>query len=125
WGRGRMPRAEPQLPLVTLAGEWHFAGEAVAVVVAETAAQARDAADLVEVDYDLLPAATDVCAALEPEAPSVWTGAPDNVLVDADFGDRAATQAALDASAVTVELRLRNQRIVSCQLEPRSVLASY
>src|SRR5262249_24294953 len=102
-----------------------YIGEPLAVVVGETPAQARDAADLVEVEYEVLPAVTDIPEALAPGAPLVWDAAPANVALDGEHGDRAATEAALVTADVVVEHQFRNQRIANAQLEPRSAIGSY
>jgi aerobic carbon-monoxide dehydrogenase large subunit len=101
-----------------------YPGEAVAMVIAETKVAARDAAEAVEVEYEALKAATDVldAAASDP----IWpAAAADNVALDQEFGDRAVVEAAFAAADVVVEHTFRNQRIVNCQMEPRSGVASY
>jgi aerobic carbon-monoxide dehydrogenase large subunit len=69
-------------------------GEAVAMIVAETVAQAMDAAEAVEVDYEPLAFVVDAASALANGAPAIWDEVPDNTLVDTRFGDAAATDAA-------------------------------
>ena len=69
-------------------------GEAVAMVVAETAPQALDAAEAVEVDYEVLPFVLHSEDAMQPGAPAVWDEAPGNILVDTHFGDASATDRA-------------------------------
>ncbi len=100
-----------------------YPGEAVAVAVAESVATARDAAEAVEVEYDELPAVTDVreVAGAEP----IWPAAADNVALDQDFGDAAAVQTAFAAADLVVEEIFRNQRIANCQMEPRSGVGAY
>ena len=71
-----------------------FVGEAVAVVVAESPGAARDAAEAVVVEYQVLPAVTDVMEALAGGAPAIWPDAPDNLALDCAFGDCAAVEAA-------------------------------
>jgi carbon-monoxide dehydrogenase large subunit len=101
-----------------------YPGEAVAIVVADSVFAARDAAEAVEVNYEVLPAATDSCAAIGAEP--IWPQeTPDNVALDQDFGDIAAVQAAFAAADLVVEQTFRNQRIASAQMEPRSGVASY
>jgi carbon-monoxide dehydrogenase large subunit len=113
---------ERQYPLVT--DRVRYPGEAVAVVIAETMLAARDAAEAVEVQYEVLPASTDVRAAIGGEP--IWPAlSADNIALDQDFGDVAAVRAAFDAADVVVEQTFRNQRIVNAQMEPRSGLASY
>ena len=100
-------------------------GEAVAVVVAESAAIARDAAELVEVDYEELPVVVDAVAALKPGAPQVHATAPDNRCFHWEIGDRARADAALRGAAEVVRTRLVNQRLIANAIEPRASLASY
>ena len=98
-------------------------GQPVAVVVAETDDAARAACDAVQVDAEPLPAVADARAALAPDAPEVWPGAPGNLLALARHGDAAAADAAFAAAAHVVALDLVNQRLAPSPLEPRSVLA--
>ena len=101
------------------------AGEAVAVVVAESAAIARDAAELVQVDYEELPVVVDAVAALRPGAPLVHDSAPDNRCFHWEIGDKAKTDAALRGAAKVVKTHLVNQRLIANAIEPRASLASY
>src|SRR5690349_20032115 len=101
------------------------AGEAVAVVVAESAAIARDAAELVHVDYEELPVVVDAVAALRPGPPLVHDSAPDNRCFHWEIGDKAKTDAALRKAAKVVKTHLVNQRLIANAIEPRASLASY
>jgi aerobic carbon-monoxide dehydrogenase large subunit len=113
---------ERQFPLVH--ERVRYPGEAVAMVVAETLHAARDAAEAVEVEYEVLPAATDIRDA--PGGEPIWpSAARDNVALDHEFGDAEAVKAAFAAADLVVEQTFRNQRIVNCQMEPRSGVASY
>ena len=110
--------ADPQRPVLAV-GRVRFVGEAIAFVVAETLQQARDAAELIEVDYDELPVKLDVAeggATLHEEA-------PDNVVYDYGKGDEAATEAALAAAHRVVELTVDDNRIICASLEPRGAWA--
>ena len=98
-------------------------GEAVALVVAETRAQAKAAADALMVDYDPLPAVTDPLQALAPDAPRVFDGLADNVCAESRYGDAKAAAAAFERAAHVVRLHLVNQRLAPNPMEPRSVLA--
>jgi carbon-monoxide dehydrogenase large subunit len=101
-------------------------GDRVAVVVAETEAQARAAAELVAVDYEPLPSVVDVEVALSEHAPQLWPDCPTgNVCCSIGFGDRAATNAAFDAAAVVVSRRLVNNRVSANSLEPRGAIGLY
>ena len=100
-------------------------GEAVALVVAETEAAARDAAELIEVEYEPLPAVTDVMRAIAPGAPVVWDERPDNVLIDAEFGDEASVARAFASAAHVVRRRFVNNRVTAVAMEPRAALGRH
>ncbi|MGA8052153.1 MAG: xanthine dehydrogenase family protein molybdopterin-binding subunit [Burkholderiales bacterium] len=106
-----------------------FVGDAVAMVVAETRDQARDAAELVEVDWEPLPANADLPRAGRPDAPVHWAPAftPEygNIAAIYRMGDRAAAEAAFAAAARVVKLRVINQRVIANPLEPRALAAQY
>src|SRR3979490_990844 len=102
-----------------------FVGQAVAVVIAETKNQARDAAEAVVVDYEVLPAAADIRAAIKPGAPQLHPEAPGNVIYDWALGDEAAVNEAFSKAANVVSLELTNNRLVPNAMEPRSALADY
>src|SRR5215475_1219889 len=100
-------------------------GEAVAMVVAETLAQALDAAEAVEVDYDVLPGVYHSEDAMRPGAPAIWDELPDNIPVDTWFGDRAATDRAFAAAAHVVAMDFHIDRVTGVPLEPRAALGEY
>ncbi|MBL0899377.1 MAG: xanthine dehydrogenase family protein molybdopterin-binding subunit, partial [Reyranella sp.] len=102
-----------------------FVGDPVAFVVAETLAQARDAAEAVELDIESLPAVTDSRAAAQPGAPIVFDEAPGNVCVDYHYGDSVRVAEAFAKAAHVTRLRLVSNRIVVCAMEPRSATALY
>jgi aerobic carbon-monoxide dehydrogenase large subunit len=112
-----------QLPLAL--GRVRYVGEAVAVVVAQTLAAARDAAEAVAVDYRVLPAVTDAIDALADGAPVLWPDAPGNLALDNAFGDRAAVEAALAGAHLVVERTIRCQRTSSAFMEPRGAIGSF
>ena len=120
---GTAPFDAPNMPLAD--GTVRHVGEAVAMVVAETAAQARDAAERVDVTYEPLPAVTTALAAIAPDAPLLWGGAARNLCVDSELGDAAATEAAFAEAAHVVRATLVNNRIVNAQMEPRAAVAEY
>ena len=95
------------------------------MVVAETRAQALDAAEAVEVDYDELPFVTDTDAAHAPGAPTVWDEVPDNVLVDTTFGDPQATERAFAAADHVVTMDFCIGRVTAVPMEPRAALGHY
>jgi carbon-monoxide dehydrogenase large subunit len=114
---------ELQLPLAV--GCVRFVGEAVAMVVADSVTAARDAAEAVAVEYEVLPAVTDVLEALADGAPTLWPDAPGNLALDNAFGDRATVETALEKAHVVIEQTIRSQRTASAFMEPRSAIGSY
>jgi len=100
-------------------------GEAVAMVVAETPAQALDAAEAVEVDYEVLPHVTHAQDAMAPGAPEVWEEVGDNIPVETWFGDRAATDRAFAAADHVVKMDFHVGRVTGVPLEPRAALGAY
>jgi aerobic carbon-monoxide dehydrogenase large subunit len=102
-----------------------FVGEAIAVVVADTLAAAKDAAEHVRVDYQPLPAVTDAVAAAATDAPRLWDEARSNVCIDAQVGDAAATAAAFARAAHVVKLTTWVQRVTGVPMEPRAAVGNY
>jgi len=100
-----------------------FAGEPVAMVIAETHDAARDAADLLLVDYDERPAVAGVSAAVEPDAPQVWDERPGNIAYHWREGDDAKVEAALASSHHVARLTSRISRVSAMPLEPRTAVA--
>ncbi len=112
--------ARPPLAVDTV----RFVGEAVAVVIADDRQAARDAAEAVMVDYEDLPAAATLAAALRADA-TVTPEAPDNIACEARHGDAAAVQAAFEGAMHVVRLDLTHQRMAPLTLEPRAVRAAW
>ncbi|RAI59262.1 xanthine dehydrogenase family protein molybdopterin-binding subunit [Roseicella frigidaeris] len=106
-------------------GAVRHVGEPVAIVVAESLAAARDAAEAIEVDYAPLPAVVDSRAALAAGAPQIWPEAPGNRAFRFERGDRAATEAGFAAAARIVELDLVNNRVHAAPIEPRGAVAAW
>ncbi|MGB5905321.1 MAG: xanthine dehydrogenase family protein molybdopterin-binding subunit [Xanthobacteraceae bacterium] len=102
-----------------------FVGQAVAVVIAETKNQARDAAEAVQVDYEELPAVTNVKAAIAAGAPQLHPEAPNNIVYDWELGDQAATNDAFSKAANVVKMDLVNNRLAPNAMEPRAAIAQY
>ena len=118
------PMAEPPHP--PLAGDHvRHVGDPVAVVIAETLEQAREAGDLVRVDYVEEPAVVDPAAALQPGAPLVFADVPGNLCYDWSLGDLAAVDAAIAKAARVVRLDLVNNRLVPNAMEPRAAIGEY
>jgi carbon-monoxide dehydrogenase large subunit len=102
-----------------------WVGDPVAFVVAETAAQAADAAELIEVDYEPLPAVVSTAKATEPGAAKVWDGCPDNISFVELLGDKAATDAAFAKAAHVVKHRFVINRVTAAAMEPRGAVGLY
>ena len=112
-----------RLPLMT--DKVRFVGDPVAFVVAETLAQARDAAEAVTVDIDPLPAVTDAEEAARPGAPQLYDHIPNNVALDYHYGDAAALDAAFASAAHVTRLDIVNTRVAVVPMEPRAAIASF
>jgi aerobic carbon-monoxide dehydrogenase large subunit len=100
-------------------------GDRVAFVVAETATQARDAAELIEIDYEPLPAVVGVEDAIKPGAAAVWDETPNNIAFTLMMGNKDATDAAFAKAAHIVSLKLQNTRITANSIEPRAAIGQY
>jgi carbon-monoxide dehydrogenase large subunit len=102
-----------------------YVGDAVAIVVAETQALARRAAEVVEVDYEVLTPVAFPDKALEPGAPQIHDTTPGNLIFDWEIGDEAKTDAALKGAAHITEMSLINNRLSPNPMEPRSAVAVF
>jgi aerobic carbon-monoxide dehydrogenase large subunit len=100
-------------------------GDPVVMIVATSHAAALEAADLVEIDYDPLPAVTDGHAALAEGAPLLWDEAPGNVAFTFEKGDRDAVSRVMANAANVVELDIINNRVMAAPVEPRAGIAHY
>ncbi|MBO0735263.1 MAG: xanthine dehydrogenase family protein [Alphaproteobacteria bacterium] len=100
-------------------------GDTVAMVVAETAAAALEAAELIAVDFETLPAIVDTACALDAGRPQVWDDAPGNLCFDWEVGDRAAVERAMAAARHRIALDLVNNRVVVNSMEPRGAIGEY
>jgi carbon-monoxide dehydrogenase large subunit len=118
------PMLEPAHPVLVVDRVRHV-GDQVAVVIADTLAQARDAAELIQVNYVAEPAITDAAAALKPGAPQVWPEAPGNLCYDWQLGDPGATDAAMGKAARVIKLDLTNNRLVPNAMEPRAAIGDF
>lgn len=109
------------LPIETV----RYVGEAVAMVVAETVAAANDAAELVDVDYEILPAVVHAREAMRPGALQVWPHCRDNLALTCDVGDEEATKRAFNAAAHVVKFDGWIHRVTGSPMEPRAVVGEY
>src|SRR5579871_4428783 len=100
-----------------------FAGEAVAAVVARSRILAQNAAEAIEIDYEVLPSVVDPLEAIKPGAPAVWPDAPDNIVAAMSYGDAAKVEEVFKTAPHVVSLDLVSQRLVPSAMEPRSTIA--
>lgn len=137
-GDGLGPIPCVSIPATVMGGKWFrtpfpalqrdrvlCVGHAVALVVAETQAQALDAAELIDAGYEALPSAPTVQEAIAPGAVSVWPERPDNLCFVHEMGDRARTDAAFAAARHVTRVRVYNQRVAGNPLEPRAAIGEY
>ena len=117
-------RADPPHPALA-DGAVHHVGDPVAFIVAETHQAAKDAAELIMVDYDVLPSCTDLAVAMEPGSPLVWPDSKNNVVFDWEAGDKAKTDALFQQAAHIARLTVVNNRIIVNSMEARVALADY
>jgi carbon-monoxide dehydrogenase large subunit len=122
--RDGSPMFRPPRPGLTIDKVRHV-GQAVAIVVAETVAQARAAIEAIVVDYDVLPANVSTAAANDPATPPVWDECPDNEALYASRGDSKAADEAFARAAHIVRDRFVVSRVAASTMEPRAVVADY
>ena len=120
---GKPAFSAPNIPIVR--DKVHHIGEIVAFVVADTLQQARDAGELIEVDYEVLPAVTRGMEAMKPGAPAIWDEQPGNIAFDGLHGDHAGAEEAFRKAAHVVEEEFPFNRVANAQMEPRACLAEY
>ena len=120
---GNRHREPPHLAMP--AGKVRHVGDIVAMVVAGTLDEARDAAELLEIDYEILPAVVTVAQALAPDAPLVHDEAPGNLMCRWSKGDAPATKAALGRAAHVTTLTIRSPRQIVHYLETRATWSAY
>jgi carbon-monoxide dehydrogenase large subunit len=121
---GGAPAGRIRFPALTR-DKVRWVGDYVAFVVAETVAQAQDAAEQIAVEYEELPAVTSTAGALAPGAPRVWDDRPDNVCFIHPEGNRAATETALAAADRVVRRRFVINRVTAAAMEPRGAIGDY
>ncbi len=111
--------------LIPAGGKVRVIGDPVAFVVAETLAQAKDAAELVDVGYDPLPSVTETASATDADAPQLWEDYPDNISNVFNLGDKEAVDAAFDGAAHVTSQRLVINRISTNAMETRGCVGEY
>jgi carbon-monoxide dehydrogenase large subunit len=117
------PMKEPLHPVLAI-GKVHFVGDQVALVIAETYAEAKDAAELIDVDYGVLPAVVDTGSA-DKSTTAVHAIAPDNVCYVWALGDKAAVDAAFAKAFKVTRLHIENNRLIPNAIEPRCANAHF
>ena len=122
--RDGSPMFKPPYPVLA-EDRVRWVGDPVAFIVAETSAQAQDAAELVEVDYEALPAVVSTAQATETGAAKVWDDCPDNISFVELIGDKAATDAAFAKAAHVVKHRFVINRVTAASMEPRGAVGVY
>src|SRR5437588_905823 len=122
--RDGTPSVMPPHPAIVRDRVRHV-GDTVAMVVAESAAAARDAAELIAIGYEPLPAVVDTARAPDPAQPQVWEEAPGNLCFDWETGDGAAVERAMAGARHRITLELVNNRVVINSMEPRGAIGEY
>ena len=102
-----------------------FVGDNLAFIVAETVNQAKDAAELIDVDFDPLPVNVRVADAIKPDAPPLWEDCPDNIAFYREFGDKAATEVAFAKADHVIKRNLVVNRVTTNSIEPRGCIAQF
>lgn len=125
WKRpdGQPMKYRPQPPLAT--DRVRYVGDPVAMVIAETINQARDAAELIDIDFNMLPSITDTAQTVEADAPLVWDDYPDNISGMFQSGDADAADAALSGAAHVIKRRFVISRVFANYMEPRGAIGDY
>ena len=123
WKDGSEIPASPYMPFAR--DRARYVGDIVAVVIAETIAQAKDAAEHVQVEYQPLPVVVDTAAAARDDAPLLWPGTKSNRTMDAEIGDFQGTEAAFARAEHTVEFDTWIHRVTGVPMEPRACVGSY
>ena len=117
-------RAQVPHPILAVGAVRHV-GDPVALIVAETQQAARDAAEAITVDYDILPSVTDLGAAMDASQPAVWPGVSNNTCFDWETGDKPRTDALFAEAAHITRLTVVNNRIIVNSMEARAAAAEY
>ncbi|MCC7215846.1 MAG: xanthine dehydrogenase family protein molybdopterin-binding subunit [Burkholderiales bacterium] len=123
-GTDGKPMNEPPHPVLAQ-GKVRHVGDPVALVVAGSPHEAKDAAELIDVDYEVLPAVVNCVAALKPGAPQIHEQAPGNKCYTWALGDKAAVDAAFAKAAHVAKVDIVNNRLIPNAIEPRAAVASY
>jgi carbon-monoxide dehydrogenase large subunit len=125
WKRpdGEPMKYRPQPPLAT--DRVRYVGDPVAMVIADTLNEARDAAELIDVDFDMLDSITDTAQTVEADVPLVWDDYPDNIAGLFQSGDADSAGAAIDGAAHVIKRRFKISRVFANYMEPRGAIGDY
>jgi aerobic carbon-monoxide dehydrogenase large subunit len=118
------PMKEPPHPPLAI-GRVRYVGDQVAVVIADSREAAKDAAELIEVDYKPLGAVATTAEAIKPAAPQLWDIAPGNTCYDWELGDKGATEAAFKKAHKVAKIELINNRLIPNAMEPRAAIGDF
>ncbi|HKT98932.1 MAG TPA: xanthine dehydrogenase family protein molybdopterin-binding subunit [Paraburkholderia sp.] len=102
-----------------------YVGEPIAMVIAETPLAARNATEMIEVDYEELDAVVNAADAMHDGAPQLWGGAADNLCFQTQIGERAAARQIIAGAPFVLQREFHHSRVVNCQMEPRSAIGTY
>jgi carbon-monoxide dehydrogenase large subunit len=113
----------PNMPFAT--DRVRYVGDVIAVVVAESLAEARNAAEAIEIDFDPLPSVVETVDAIQDGAPQLWDGAPNNVAFEVEKGDKAGAEAAVQRAKHVVRARIVSPRVQIVPMEPKGAVAAF
>jgi len=102
-----------------------YVGEPIAMVIAESPLAARNASEMIEVDYEVLDAVVNAADAMQDSAPQLWDGAPRNLCFQAQLGDREEARRRIANAALVLTREFHHSRVVNCQMEPRSAIGVF
>ncbi|TDQ73574.1 xanthine dehydrogenase family protein molybdopterin-binding subunit [Paraburkholderia silvatlantica] len=102
-----------------------YVGEPIAMVIAETPLAARNASEMIEVDYDVLDAVVNAADAMQEGAPQLWDGAAHNLCFQTQIGERNAARSIVAEAPLVLTREFHHSRVVNCQMEPRSAIGTY
>ena len=114
---------QPHIPLPV--DRVRYVGEPIAMVIAETPLAARNATEMIDVDYDVLDAVVNAADAMRDGAPQLWDGAGGNLCFQTQIGDRDEARRIIAAAPLVVQREFHHSRVVNCQMEPRSAIGAY
>ena len=122
--KGTPPMHEPPWPVLAK-DKIRFVGEMIAVVIASSVNEAKDACELIEIEYNDLPAVVSPKKAAENDAPRIWENIENNVCFEWELGNKEETEKAFKSAEHHIEIELTNSRLVPNAMEPRSYIGNY